>query len=312
MLKRIGILITVGLFVIMNVRIATSLTLENPGISKFVLDNYGRVTEAYWLGNPTPTNLLDANSAKGLNFGLYSSDITDTAGNPIDTIWLNEIITSGPTSPPPPGDWYEFSGTAPFKTAGGVNISLTFRVMAKLQAGKPYIDLRYDVQISSYTGPTVNVAFYFFKEPRDGFSLLASNETPGASSWQMVNDISSTWGFADWPLTTKPIFTSGGVLGLTARKGDDAVGYEASSVWNWVNIGGTYPGIYPSVGTSVSPSDPAWGVRLPNSPENITLLSGKTVSIEARLEAAPEPSTICLMLTGLFGIAGAVRRRLLK
>jgi hypothetical protein len=315
MLKRIGIVFTVYLLVIAGGRISTAITLENPGISKFVLNDYGIVTEAYWLGEPTLINFLDSDATRGLNFGVYSPDLRDPTTNAaINTIWLNEIITSGPVYDPV-GDLYEFSGTAPFKTASGANISLAFRVKAKLQAGKPYIDLRYDVQISTYTGPVVKVAFYFLKEPRDGHSLLASNETAGASKWQMVNDTSSIWGFANWP-SSQRIFTSGGVLGLTVKKGDDAKGGEYSDVWDKVNNGQTFPGIDPSPGISVTPSNPAWGLRYPAStPFTVTyyqLPSGDMKTMEARLEVTPEPSTICLMLTGLFGIAGMARRRFLK
>lgn len=219
---------TVCLFVIMGGRIASAVTILDNGISKFVLNNYGVVTEAYYLLGNSATNLLDADQAKGFNFGMYSPDITSTN----NTIWMDEMITAVTQVAP---NEYRFSGTNPF-SMGGTPISLSYMVNVKLQPGKPYLDLRYDIQVSASASP--KVAYYFYMETKDRLSLRASNETAGASNWEMVNNIASSWfGSANWPQPplSQTVFTGGGVLGLAIKKDDDAFGGEACDVWNWAN-----------------------------------------------------------------------------
>jgi hypothetical protein len=302
MLKRIGILITVGLFVIVSARIAIAITLENPGLSKFELDDYGKVTGAYWGNNPT--NFLEGGE---LNFGI----IFDTPSGITNTIWLeNSSLGMSLTSYNATEKRATFMGS--YGLGGGQ--SMAIGVEFKLQTGKPYMDIRYSVGANGVDIEEARV--YFYLKPRVGSSLSRLTTPAEKAVWEMSHDAynpiktASSWSTG---VSFPPILVAGGVLAFAIKEGeDDYESGNATTIKSKMDSG-------LALGNVVNQylSNPAWGLRYPLStiyggPGTIDIDDGDSLFMDARLEAAPEPSTICLMLTGLFGIAGAVRRRLLK
>lgn len=277
---------------IVSAKITNASSVFDNGISRFIVHDDGRVLDAYWLGNPT--NDMLGNSGE-LNFGIFYDGASDT-------LWLNDFIMQENHNWNGDPRWTRYIGTA---TIPGNTINIV--VDARLLDGKAYLDLRYEISVSS---TLTKVKPYFYMEPSNGATLLRAKAPNAASSpWQMVRDTQNNWGGKNW---TNPYVYSADALGLVVRR-DDYKGGNATDVWNAVDSGNwLVPAGYSQH------SNPAWGLRIQGNvglhpqKKTFTIQPGSNLVMEARLEPAPEPSTICLMLTGLFGIAGMARRRFLK
>ncbi|MEW6096802.1 MAG: PEP-CTERM sorting domain-containing protein [bacterium] len=292
MLKRMSILITMCLFVIVSARIATAVPLDN-GISKFDLDNVGRVTGAYLSSDPTDNFLAGGE----LNFGIMCEIPSITS-----TLWLENLgmslIAHG-------SDWATFNGSYGFGPGKSMSIGAEF----KLQAGKPYMDIRYSVGTNGVD--IKNARVYFYLKPAVGSSLARLITPAQKAAWQMSQDAYNPFKSpaSNWPTgdAFPDIFVAGNVAFAMKKGQDDYESGDATTIKNKMNAG-------LSLGDVVAqyPSNPAWGLRYPASIDILDILNTQTFFMDARLETAPEPSTICLMLTGLVGVVGAARRKFLR